>query len=239
MKKRKRNVIVMNEGDWSHIIFKDHRAGYTIEVEVPPTIPTRVFKKASTIAALIKKYGAIKSIHSRIKRECKELFDINVNITDHSLTFFYKMNLIELDWDRNRIFVYAVEPQRHHPSVLIYTDYCYTREFDTLVEALIALYFTVKPSCSSSAKINKEQIRFMNEIDKAPVEKINIFEYGRLIRKMSKMLKRGRKKMKFIVNLLGINIEVEGEIDKEETDEHLIIKIKNIENAIVKFDRRR
>ena len=41
--------------------------------------------------------------------------------------------------------------------------------------------------------------------------------------------------MKFVVNIFGIDIEIEGEIDKEENEEELVVRVKNIDSAILKF----
>ena len=40
--------------------------------------------------------------------------------------------------------------------------------------------------------------------------------------------------MKLVINIFGIDIELEGEIDKEEKEEELIVRIKNLDNAILK-----
>jgi len=41
--------------------------------------------------------------------------------------------------------------------------------------------------------------------------------------------------MKFVVNIFGIDIEIEGEIDKEENKEELVVRVKNIDSAVLKF----
>ena len=41
--------------------------------------------------------------------------------------------------------------------------------------------------------------------------------------------------MKFVVNIFGVDIEIEGEIDKEENEEELVVRVKNIDSAILKF----
>jgi len=41
--------------------------------------------------------------------------------------------------------------------------------------------------------------------------------------------------MKFVVNIFGIDIEIEGEIDKEENREELVVRVKNIDSAVLKF----
>ena len=41
--------------------------------------------------------------------------------------------------------------------------------------------------------------------------------------------------MKFVVNMFGIDIEIEGEIGKEENEEELVVRVKNIDSAILKF----
>lgn len=41
--------------------------------------------------------------------------------------------------------------------------------------------------------------------------------------------------MKFVLNIFGIDIEIEGEIDKEENKEELVVRVKNIDSAILKF----
>ena len=41
--------------------------------------------------------------------------------------------------------------------------------------------------------------------------------------------------MKFVLNIFGIDIEIEGEIDKEENKEELVVRVKNIDNAVLKF----
>ena len=41
--------------------------------------------------------------------------------------------------------------------------------------------------------------------------------------------------MKFVVNIFGIDIEIEGEIDKEENKEEFVVRVKNIDSAVLKF----
>ena len=41
--------------------------------------------------------------------------------------------------------------------------------------------------------------------------------------------------MKFVVNMFGIDIEIEGEIGKEENEEELVVRVKNIDSAVLKF----
>ena len=41
--------------------------------------------------------------------------------------------------------------------------------------------------------------------------------------------------MKFVLNIFGIDIEIEGEIDKEENKEELVVRVKNIDSAVLKF----
>ena len=41
--------------------------------------------------------------------------------------------------------------------------------------------------------------------------------------------------MKFVLNIFGIDIEIEGEIDKEENKEEFVVRVKNIDSAVLKF----
>ena len=41
--------------------------------------------------------------------------------------------------------------------------------------------------------------------------------------------------MKFVVNMFGIDIEIEGEIGKEENEEELVVRVKNIDSVVLKL----
>ena len=41
--------------------------------------------------------------------------------------------------------------------------------------------------------------------------------------------------MKFVLNIFGIDIEIEGEIDKEENKEELVVRVKNIDSVVLNF----
>ena len=43
--------------------------------------------------------------------------------------------------------------------------------------------------------------------------------------------------MKFVVNIFGVDIEIEieGEIDEEENEKDLVVRVKNINSAVLKL----